>query len=88
MSGFTKGPWQIDVNNVHAGTVATVHRCTYGWADIWSDKWMEEGMGPEVMDANARLIAASPTMAEYLSELAAAGDKRAAEIMEAINASR
>ena len=36
--------------------------------------------------ANARLIAASPTMYDYLVERAQSGDARAASIMEAINA--
>jgi len=40
------------------------------------------------VDANARLIAASPTMADYLRELAGAGDTRAAAILESIDAAR
>ena len=36
--------------------------------------------------ANARLIAASPTMYDYLVERAQSGDARAASIVEAINA--
>ena len=42
------------------------------------------GSGNE--DANARLIAASPTMYDYLVERAQSGDARAASIVEAINA--
>ena len=38
------------------------------------------------IDANARLIAASPTMYDYLVERAQSGDARAASIVEAINA--
>ena len=41
--------------------------------------------GDEVA-ANARLIAASPTMYDYLVECAQSGDARAASIVEAINA--
>ena len=41
--------------------------------------------GDEVA-ANARLIAASPTMYDYLVERAQSGDARAASIVEAINA--
>jgi len=37
---------------------------------------------------DARLIAASPTMADYLRELAGAGDTRAAAILESIDAAR
>ena len=36
--------------------------------------------------ANARLIAASPTIYDYLVERAQSGDARAASIVEAINA--
>ena len=36
--------------------------------------------------ANARLLAASPTMYDYLVERAQSGDARAASIVEAINA--
>ena len=42
------------------------------------------GSGNE--EANARLIAASPTMYDYLVERAQSGDARAASIVEAINA--
>lgn len=42
------------------------------------------GSGSE--EANARLIAASPTMYDYLVERAQSGDARAASIVEAINA--
>jgi hypothetical protein len=37
-----------------------------------------------VSDANARLIAAAPTMADYIAKRAAAGDAEAARIMEVI----
>ena len=39
-----------------------------------------------VSKANARLIAAAPTMAEYIERRAVAGDAEAAKIMEAIHA--
>lgn len=38
--------------------------------------------------ANARLIAASPTMYSYIAERAAVGDKEAAIILESIHAGR
>ena len=40
----------------------------------------------EFKEADARLIAASPTMYDYLVERAQSGDARAASIVEAINA--
>lgn len=38
--------------------------------------------------ANARLIAAAPTMADYIAKRAATGDAEAAAIMESIHAGR
>lgn len=38
--------------------------------------------------ANARLIAASPTLYAYVAKRAEAGDQEASQIVEAINASR
>lgn len=70
----TAGPWILEMNSVHSGGIATVHHCTGGWAEIWSDKWIESGMGPEVMDANARLIAAAPDLLNALTVLANAAE--------------
>lgn len=42
---------------------------------------------PNNMLANARLIAAAPTMAEYIGKRASDGDVEASKIWEAINAS-
>uniref|UniRef100_UPI001304B532 hypothetical protein n=1 Tax=Novosphingobium sp. HII-3 TaxID=2075565 RepID=UPI001304B532 len=39
-------------------------------------------------EADARLIAASPTMYDYIAKRAQGGDQEASDIMEAINASR
>ena len=40
--------------------------------------------GGGITDANARLIAAAPTMADYVQKRAVDGDPEAAQIMEAI----
>lgn len=76
---FTPGPWLLDMNNVHTGTIALVHQCTDGWADIWSDKWVEHGMSEDVMDANARLIAAAPELYEALVCLLARAENELAD---------
>lgn len=68
---WTPGPWILEMNSVHTGSIATVHHCTDGWAEIWSENWIESGLGPEVMDANARLIAAAPELYAALLELRA-----------------
>ena len=69
---FTPGPWLIGINNVHAGGIATVYHGTDGYAEIWSEKWVEVGNGPEVNDANARLIAAAPELYDAVAAVIAA----------------
>lgn len=61
---FSPGPWLTDRNNVHTGQIATIHLSDgENWIEVWTDKWCEgEGMTPEVMEANARLIAAAPDL--------------------------
>jgi len=56
MSEFkgTKGPWQTDRNNCHAGQIATIHHCLNNdWVEIWSPDWPDD---EEVQEANARLL--------------------------------
>lgn len=48
----------------------------------WSKGYQNEA----VRQANARLIAAAPTLYEYASRRAAVGDNEAARILESINA--
>lgn len=67
MSKYTKGPWQIELNTHHAGSVATVYHCAGGYSDIWSENWVDTGMPEEEHDANARLIAASPDLYEAVA---------------------
>lgn len=61
-SKHTKGPWNIEMNTHHAGSIATVYACTDGYADVWSENWVDTDMPEEERDANARLIAASPEL--------------------------
>lgn len=64
---WTPGPWETDRNNVHSGQIATIHGCTGGdWVEVWSPNWPES---EEEQEANARLIAAAPELAESLREL-------------------
>ncbi|MCI2243828.1 hypothetical protein L3067_04295 [Xanthomonas sp. PPL568] len=62
------------MNNVHAGGIATIYYCTDGYAEIWSEKWMEVGNGPKVHDANAHLIAAAPDLYEALANMVKAAE--------------
>jgi len=62
MSEYSKGPWEIDRNSVHSGSIATVHHCLNNdWIDIWSPNWPES---QEENEANARLIAVAPELLE------------------------
>lgn len=62
MNKHTPGPWNIEINNHHAGSIATVYGCTDGYAEIWSENWVDTGMPREERDANARLIATAPDL--------------------------
>lgn len=87
MSKHTPGPWAVDsgealnVRAPHGGIVAQLHHLKG-----------RHGMGGRLPGgeavANARLIAASPTMYSYIAERAAVGDKEAAIILESIHAGR
>ncbi|MDQ7305124.1 MULTISPECIES: hypothetical protein [Stenotrophomonas] len=66
-SKHTKSPWNIEMNNHHTGSIATVYGCTDGYADIWSESWVDTGMPKEERDANARLIAAAPELYEAVA---------------------
>lgn len=66
----TPGPWLTARNECHIGGIATIHHCINNdWVEVWSDKWFEgDGLTEEVMEANARLIAAAPDLLEALQE--------------------
>ena len=79
MSAHTPGPWTVDprkklrVIAENDNTVAST-----GCTDSLRDQW----------EANARLIAAAPTMYSYIASSASNGCAEAAKIMEAIYGSR
>ena len=86
MSDFTPGPWVVVgrlTKYVEArlvgGLIQEVAACGPTMAD--------EGYGQQ-QEANARLIAAAPTMHEYIAKRADAGDNEAKQILESINAGR
>ena len=81
----TPGPWSFDY-----GTVPPDGPGTY--ADIYVDggDTIIAHFNNQIVEgrATARLIAASPTMYDFISRRAAEGDAEARKIMEAIDASR
>lgn len=100
----TPGPWFIPTTMGSSGGVAHAsgYVCFTGaprkvdearqpgesWLDMHNRTAPERAAIAAEESANARLIAASPTMADYLRELAGAGDTRAAAILESIDAAR
>ena len=86
MSKHTPGPWVVVGNltkyveaRLVGGLIQEVAACGPTMAD--------EGYGQQ-QEANARLIAAAPTMYEYIASSASNGCAEARKIMEAINAGR
>lgn len=54
MNNHTKEPWLIDENNIHIGSIATLHGDDAGYSEIWSE-W--DG-SPKSHKDNARRIVA------------------------------
>jgi hypothetical protein len=87
MSKPTSGPWYVTDGDGRergyirrTGSVAgelAIARVCHGTARGYSE-----------IKANARLIAASPTMYDYIKQRADTGDTQAISILEAINADR
>lgn len=77
-SEYTPGPWHVaPMSPTWVGTKYSEHIASTDTFDIEDE---------DEQKANARLIAASPTMYAYLAELAKRGDVRAAAIVEAVHA--
>lgn len=80
MSKHTPAPWYID--GTIRGTDLIVSNNDYQIAICITHP------NPDSNKANARLIAASPTMYEYIEKQAIAGCEFASKILEGINATR
>lgn len=92
----TPGPWSVvyydagdkdewnDCPSIEAPEdqdCAVVH-----WAGFKQRYWTSARGDQRQIDANARLIAAAPTMHDYVAKRAAEGCTEAASILEAVNA--
>ena len=92
MSDFTPGPWLLRTTPTSAGLCHIVSASDWRGAFIYGDgirKGIDDAL-PKAQElaANARLIAAAPTMYEYIASSASNGCAEARKIMEAINAGR
>ena len=85
-AAHTAGPWLIEWNAAQGGEghYITDSKDMVELSRIAAVLFHDDADGET--RANARLIAASPTMYDYLVERAQSGDARAASIVEAINA--
>ena len=86
MCKATPGPWLIEWNAAQGGEghYITDSKDMVELSRIAAVLFHDDADGET--RANAHLIAASPTMYDYLVECAQSGDARAASIVEAINA--
>lgn len=89
---FTPGPWLLRTAPTSAGLCHIVSAADWRGAFIYGDglrKGVDDSL-PKAQElaANARLIAAAPTMYEYIASSASNGCAEARKIMEAINAGR
>lgn len=90
MSKFTPGPWRISEQS--PTIVKRDFReigCEGGELICSTSGHDNSGFFPSTAEglANALLIAAAPTMYEFVAKKAAAGDSEAAKLLESINAS-
>ena len=89
---FTPGPWLFRTAPTSAGLCHIVSAADWRGAFIYGDGiriGVDDAL-PKAQElaANARLIAAAPTMYEFIVSSASNGCAEARKIMEAINAGR
>lgn len=98
-NAFTPGPWFINVGELgvsaylpgkSAEDEATEQSYYVPLAKVEYEDWQGDDwlISKAEYQANANLIAASPTMAEYIQRKADEGDEEAARIMELVHARR
>jgi hypothetical protein len=84
MSAFkgTPGPWSVGAEDADNGEIEIISEARPYVCMVLP------GEIDDTTAANARLIAAAPTMHEYIAKRADAGDNEAKQILESINAGR
>lgn len=82
----TPGPWEMDSEacfiSQHGDVLLMVGQVR-GWG--WLHRKYGEKEAFEIQKANGKLMAAAPTMYEYISEMAAIGDDKAIELLKYID---
>lgn len=94
MSKHTPGPWVLDTIPTSVGICHRIgpfpprrpDDVTVRHACLYADYPSAFNPADEELEANARLMAASPRMYDFIARLAADGDNEAAEILESIHA--
>ena len=85
----TPGPWYVGSGTYEGRNIYSTASVTDGEGFTYQPVVATaEDDGVACWDANARLIAAAPTMYEYIASSASNGCAEARKIMEAINAGR
>lgn len=97
MSAHTAGPWSLNTVPTTVGSCHKIGPFPRGlsgetWACVYADgcRIGVDDNNPNAVElrSNARLIAAAPTMYDYIASSASNGCAEASKIMEAINAGR
>ena len=77
----TPGPWHIVVRaSINGARIASSDGTVIGGVSAAADKPLDQKR------ADVRLIAAAPTMFDYIAARSAAGDPEATQIMESLKA--
>lgn len=82
MSGHTKGPWRVEEDDQYNGEWLVRDGDDWYVCRCFTDPGFTSDDEDATAEANARLIAASPTMRDYIQKRADAGDAEAAKILE------
>ena len=84
----TPGPWYVGSGTYEGRNIYSTASVTDGEGFTYQPVVATAEDEVACWDANARLIAAAPTMYEYIASSASNGCAEARKIMEAINAGR
>ena len=81
----TPGPWFVGDQNSQQMTIDIIAHDDEGDELIASVPWADNTIAGKSGEANAALIAAAPSMYEFVASMAKSGDTEALKIMEGIH---